>query len=94
MYPQGGTIGYFYGREAFEMMQIPEDGYDNSHWIKAGTIITYADKQFKVQEVSHMLYKERQRIDRSFGVNLESPHEADGYEYDAAIVVVADELYE
>ena len=91
-YPGGGTIGYVYGREGLKQLELEEEAYDGSCLIKIGSQFVYNGEKFEVKEVRHMIYKELQTIDTSFGVNIHSNQDPDGYSFDAAIIIVADNI--
>ncbi|MCP9237973.1 hypothetical protein [Lewinella sp. JB7] len=88
----GATIAYLYGKEGFDMLNVPVEEYDGSQVLKPGVKLTYDATDYKVHEVRHIMLKTAEKIDTRYGVNTLSPQEAHGYEYDSAVIIVLENV--
>ncbi len=57
-YIQGKHIAYFYNREDFDLLNIEKETFDQSQFIKIGTILKYEGKKYFVKKISFCMEKE------------------------------------
>jgi hypothetical protein len=92
VYPKGGTIAYLYGREGFEALGIPKEDYDGGQHLTVGAVLNVNDQPHEVKEIRYFMYREMQTMDTSVGVNLNSPQDPHGYQFNSTLVIVLDNI--
>lgn len=86
-YEEGGEIAYLYNREAFGLLQVEKQKWDESQFLEIGQKITYENQMFEIVEINFKLYKEMSKVDNNVGINLYSPTDLSDYNCQIGIFV-------
>ena len=84
---EGAEIAYLYNREAFDMMNITKENFDNSQFIQIGTTISYNEEEYEVKEIKLRMFPETYEMNHSYGVNLYSPTEQADFNCEVLVFV-------
>lgn len=76
---EGAEIAYLYSREAFDLLKIEKQTYDDSQFVEVGTKIEYEGRKLVVDSVNLKMYTETHEMDHGYGINLYSPTEQADY---------------
>lgn len=70
---EGATIAYLYNREAFDLLGIEVDEYDNSKFLEMGKEFEYEGTRFKIENINFKLTEGMNNMTHGDGINLYSP---------------------
>ena len=88
-YEEGGEIAYLYNREAFGLLEVEKQKWDESQFLEIGNIINYQNQKFEIVDINFKLYKEISKVDNNLGINLYSPTDLSDYNCQVGIFVKA-----
>lgn len=84
---EGATIAYLYNREAFDLLNIKKDKYDNSQFIEVGNPIVYNNSKYIVKEINFKMEHELRDMGQGYGISINSPTEQSDFNCQIGIFV-------
>ena len=87
---QGATIAYLYNREAFDLLEIEKQTYDNSQFIEIGQILKIEGKKYRVESINFKMEEKLYEMNNQYGINIYSP--TDPSDFNCQIGVFVNQL--
>lgn len=84
----GATIAYLYNREAFDLLKIPKQEYDNSQFIEIGQEIEYEEIRYRVDSINFKFEEKTFEMNHGYGINMYSPTEQADFNCQISVFVV------
>lgn len=83
----GDIIAYLYNREAFDLLKIEKQTYDNSQFVEVGQIIVYNGKKYKVDHFNIKMEEKLFDVNPNIGMNMYSPNDPSDFNCQIGVFV-------